>query len=136
VIKGERAGELVGVQGMSDGTQDQLYLALRLASIERYLEAKEPLPLILDDVLINFDDRRAAAALRTLAELGRKTQVIMFTHHLRLVELAQQELAPEDLALYLWVATQQRWSPLSLQCPRPCWGKPRQGKARSILRKR
>lgn len=101
VIKGERAGELVGVQGMSDGTQDQLYLALRLASIERYLEAKEPLPLILDDVLINFDDRRAAAALRTLAELGRKTQVIMFTHHLRLVELAQQELAPEDLALYL-----------------------------------
>ncbi|MGB4250391.1 MAG: hypothetical protein WBK16_06735, partial [Limnochordia bacterium] len=71
------------------------------ASIERYLEAKEPLPLILDDVLINFDDRRAAAALRTLAELGRKTQVIMFTHHLRLVELAQQELAPEDLALYL-----------------------------------
>ena len=99
VIKGERAGELVGVQGMSDGTQDQLYLALRLASIERYLEAKEPLPLILDDVLINFDDRRAAA-LRTLAELGRKTQVIMFTHHLRLVELAQQELAQDDLALY------------------------------------
>ncbi|HPT83352.1 MAG TPA: AAA family ATPase [Limnochordia bacterium] len=100
VIKGERAGELVGVQGMSDGTQDQLYLALRLASIERYLEAREPLPVILDDVLINFDDRRAAAALRTLADLGRRTQVIMFTHHLSMVELAQKELAAEDFALY------------------------------------
>ena len=101
VIKGARAGELVGVQGLSAGTQDQLYLALRLASIERYLEAKEPQHLLMDDVLINFADRRAAAALRTLAELGRQTQVIMFTHHLRLVELAQQELAPEGLALSL-----------------------------------
>ena len=85
VIKGERAGDLVGVQGMSDGPQDQLYLALRLASNERYLEAKEPHPQILEDVLINIDDRRAAAELRTLSELGRKRLVIMFTHHLRLV---------------------------------------------------
>ena len=101
VIKGVRNGEAVGVEGMSDGTQDQLYLALRLASIERYLEEKEPIPFIVDDVLINFDDHRAAAALRTLAELAEKTQVIMFTHHLSIVQMAQRELSDVGFALYL-----------------------------------
>ena len=96
-----RNGEAVGVEGMSDGTQDQLYLALRLASIERYLEEKEPIPFIVDDVLINFDDHRAAAALRTLAELAEKTQVIMFTHHLSIVQMAQRELSDDGFALYL-----------------------------------
>lgn len=101
VIRGVRDGEPVGVEGMSDGTQDQLYLALRLASIERYLEEKEPIPFIVDDVLINFDDHRSAAALRTLAELAEKTQVIMFTHHWSVVQMAQRELSEKGFALYL-----------------------------------
>ena len=83
------------------GTQDQLYPALRLASIERYLEEKEPIPFIVDDVLINFDDHRSAAALRTLAELAEKTQVIMFTHHWSVVQMAQRELSEKGFALYL-----------------------------------
>jgi uncharacterized protein YhaN len=74
---------------MSDGTRDQLYLSLRLASLEKYLQAGEPMPFIVDDILVNFDDRRAAATLRALAELSKKTQVLFFTHHERLVELAQ-----------------------------------------------
>ena len=40
-------------------------MALRLASLERYLDASEPLPLGLDDVLIQFDDERARAALES-----------------------------------------------------------------------
>lgn len=89
VLKGERpAGSLVGVDAMSTGTRDQLYLALRLASLERQLEAHEPLPFLVDDVLVDFDDARAAAALRVLAELSRRTQVLVFTHHERIVELA------------------------------------------------
>ena len=85
---------------MSDGTRDQLYLALRLAGLERHLETAEPLPLVVDDLLINFDDGRASAALRLLAELSDKTQVLFFTHHARLVELAQQSVPPAKLALH------------------------------------
>jgi len=91
VLAGVRPGrELVPVGGMSDGTADQLYLALRLASLEAYLEAGgEPMPFVVDDILIKFDDDRARAALEILAELSGRTQVIFFTHHRHLVELAE-----------------------------------------------
>jgi len=82
-------GKQVYVDGMSEGTRDQLYLSLRLASLERYLETNEPMPFIVDDILVNFDNDRAAATLGVLAELSEKTQVIFFTHHLHLVELTQ-----------------------------------------------
>ena len=94
VLVGVRNGgrETVPVMGMSDGTADQLYLALRLAGLEHYLDANEPLPFIVDDILIKFDNDRAAAALQALAELSQKTQVIFFTHHRHLVELAARNL--------------------------------------------
>jgi uncharacterized protein YhaN len=82
-------GEIVPVAGMSEGTADQLYLALRLASLEDYLENGEPMPFVVDDILIKFDDDRARAALELLAELSRKTQVVFFTHHRHLLELAR-----------------------------------------------
>jgi len=81
--------EAVGVDGMSDGTADQLYLALRLASLERYLESGEPLPFVVDDILLRFDDDRALATLEVLMALAAKTQVIFFTHHQHLAGLAQ-----------------------------------------------
>jgi uncharacterized protein YhaN len=79
----------VYVEGMSSGTRDQLYLALRLASLEKYMESAEPMPFIVDDILVHFDDARAQATLGVLAELARRTQVILFTHHARLVEQAR-----------------------------------------------
>lgn len=81
-------GQRVPVEGLSEGTRDQLYLALRLASLERHLERNEPLPLVIDDILINFDDHRAKATLSLLGELSERTQVLFFTHHARMVELA------------------------------------------------
>lgn len=93
VLVGVRMGdEEVRVEGMSDGTTDQLYLALRLASLETYLKNNEPMPFIVDDILIRFDDKRATAALQVLAELSTKTQVIFFTHHQHLVELAETNI--------------------------------------------
>lgn len=83
-------GSLVGVAGMSDGSLDQLYLALRLATLERYLEKNEAMPFVVDDILIRFDDERAKAALEVLAELSRKTQVLFFTHHSRMFDLAKK----------------------------------------------
>jgi uncharacterized protein YhaN len=78
----------VAVAGMSDGTADQLYLALRLASIEQYLDNSESLPFIADDILLRFDDERSAATLEVLAELAGRTQVIFFTHHQYMLDLA------------------------------------------------
>ena len=89
VLLGIRAnGDSVHVEGMSNGTRDQLYLALRLASLEKYMENSEPMPFILDDILVDFDDNRSEAALIALAELARKTQIILFTHHSQIVEQA------------------------------------------------
>jgi uncharacterized protein YhaN len=56
------------------------------------------MPLVLDDVLIHFDDDRARAALDVLGEVARTTQVLFFTHHARLVELARAVLGPDRLA--------------------------------------
>ena len=87
VLAGARStGKQVYVEGMSTGTRDQLYLALRLASLEKYLESSEPMPFIVDDILIDFDDYRSQVALSSLAELAGKTQVILFTHHSQVVE--------------------------------------------------
>ena len=82
--------ERVYVEGMSSGTRDQLYLALRFASLEKYMDSAEPMPFIVDDILVHFDDERSKATLELLVELAKKTQVIMFTHHRRLVEQAQE----------------------------------------------
>ena len=84
--------EIVSVEGMSDGTTDQLYLALRLAGLEMYLETSEPIPFIVDDILIKFDNNRAIATLNALADISQKTQVIFFTHHRHLVELADKHI--------------------------------------------
>jgi len=76
---------------LSDGTADQLFLSLRLAAIENHLsQIKDPLPIILDDILIQYDDERSIAALECLAKLSEKTQVIMFTHHKHLGNLIER----------------------------------------------
>lgn len=91
VLEGIRpGGERVTVEGMSTGTRDQLYLALRLASLEKYMESSEPMPFIVDDILVDFDDERSKAALSSLAVLAKKTQVIIFTHHTQVVDQAKR----------------------------------------------
>ena len=87
-----KSGERVATSGMSDGSADQLYLALRVAALEDYLEHSPQMPFIADDLFINFDDRRASAGLQVLGKLARRCQVIFFTHHEHLVELATQSL--------------------------------------------
>ena len=75
---------------MSSGTRDQLFLALRLATLKEYLGRSEPMPFVVDDVLVNFDDERARAALEVLAQLSERTQVLLFTHHGRIREQAEE----------------------------------------------
>ena len=85
------AGGACPVAGLSEGARDQLYLALRVAAIEAHVSRAEPLPFVADDLLVTFDDTRAAAALRLLGELGRQTQVILFTHHDHIAAMAERQ---------------------------------------------
>lgn len=94
-----RAGQEVPIDGLSDGAKDQLFLALRLATIERHTENVESLPLVLDDILVNFDEDRSRAALEVLASLCPKMQVLLFTHHERVAELAQEAAGARVVAL-------------------------------------
>lgn len=90
VLVGVRPDDVrLTVGKMSSGTRDQLYLALRLATLEWRLETSEPMPFIVDDILINFDDDRSKATLTVLDNLSRKNQVILFTHHRQIVEDAR-----------------------------------------------
>ena len=82
----------VEVPGLSEGTRDQLYLALRLAALDQQASQGSRMPLIADDLFINFDDRRTAAGLDVLGEVSRRMQVILLTHHDHLVPLARQVL--------------------------------------------
>lgn len=89
-LSGQRATEeFVDIEGMSEGTRDQLYLALRLAALELHLEQVVPLPFIADDLFINYDDGRAKAGLEALAKLSEITQVIFLSHHEHLVHVAR-----------------------------------------------
>lgn len=101
-LVGVRPNESLGVDpaGMSEGTCDQMYLAVRLALLEAYLDSQESMPLLVDDLLITFDDPRSAVALQVLQRLAEKTQVIFLTHHWRQVELAQRHLAADRLAVH------------------------------------
>ncbi len=75
-IAAENEDTLRDAQRRSDGTVDQLYLALRLAVAE---ELTPDAPVVLDDALVRFDDDRLNAAMNILAEEAKQKQVILFT---------------------------------------------------------
>ncbi len=86
---------MVEVDAMSEGTTDQLFLALRLAALEQSVSVGVALPFLADDLFVNFDDRRAEAGFRVLAEVARSTQVLFFTHHPHLVQIAKSVVGAE-----------------------------------------
>lgn len=106
VLMARRAdGRELGVDGMSDGALDQLYLALRLAALEHHLGARPPLPLLLDDILVNYDEPRTGAALPALAEVAQRTQVIVLTHHRHVAEIATDTLGERVCVHHLGEST-------------------------------
>jgi len=82
-------GAPVKVEGLSDGTRDQLFLALRIAALELQSEQSEPVPFIADDLFINFDDERSKAGLKALWNLSTKTQVIFLSHQEHLLPVVE-----------------------------------------------
>ncbi|WP_291323662.1 YhaN family protein [Desulfonatronospira sp.] len=93
-------GSSLGVNEMSDGTRDQLFLALRLGGIKHYLRENPPFPFIVDDILVHFDDDRSERTLQELALLASQTQVLFFTHHHHLLHMARNTLDPDTLCIH------------------------------------
>jgi chromosome segregation protein len=98
-------GSSCEIDGMSEGTRDQLYLALRIASVERHAAENEPLPFLADDLFITSDDERIVPGLATLAELGRSTQVVLFTHHRHVLAAAFGTLPADAVKVHRLVGS-------------------------------
>jgi len=81
------------VPEMSTGTREQLFLALRIAAIERYVATSGPVPVVFDDVFIESDEPRSERIFGALGELALKTQVIVLTHHRHLIGVGRRALA-------------------------------------------
>ncbi|MBS3956529.1 MAG: AAA family ATPase [Clostridiales bacterium] len=69
------------IEILSTGTAEQLYLALRIALLGTLGEIGAGLPVLMDDVFVNFDPQRKAGAAAAVAEFARERQVIVFTCH-------------------------------------------------------
>ena len=78
-----------GVLEMSRGTREQLYLAMRFGLIDEYETRSEPLPAVMDDVFVNFDDERDEHIIEILNQFGKQRQVIVLTCHQRSLEAYQ-----------------------------------------------
>jgi uncharacterized protein YhaN len=74
---------------LSKGARFQLYLALRVAGYHELARTRAPAPFVADDIMETFDHFRAEEALRLFADMGRVGQVIYFTHHQHLAEIAR-----------------------------------------------
>jgi len=72
---------LVDAASLSRGTQEQLYLALRLGLVDAFAEQRGSLPLVMDDVLVNADPDRSEAMTEVIARTGERHQVLYLTCH-------------------------------------------------------
>jgi uncharacterized protein YhaN len=94
------SGAELDASALSRGSVEQLYLCLRIGLAETFAERAEALPLILDDVLVNFDPARAASVAELLAETAEHHQVLFFTCHPHLSDLVHR-VAPDAQVLQL-----------------------------------
>ena len=91
-------GERKRPEQLSRGSAEQLYLAVRFGYIRHHASSGEPLPIIMDDILVNFDPERASSAAKAILELSHTHQVLFFTCHPEVVDVFQA-LEP-DVPIY------------------------------------
>jgi hypothetical protein len=94
---GEESIEVVGANGsryqldiLSRGTAEQLYLSLRFGYIQEFGRRARPLPVVMDDILVNFDPLRARASISAILELADRNQILFFTCHPETVSLIKE----------------------------------------------
>ncbi len=87
----EEGGESRPAEQLSGGTREQMFLAIRLAMVKAFANNNVELPMVLDDVTVNFDEQRSEAAVETLMEFTREgQQLLVFTSHLHYAQMFQK----------------------------------------------
>ena len=87
-------GTRVSPENLSRGAAEQLYLAMRLALVREYSQHVEPLPVIFDDIFVNFDPQRTRHSIDAVRYLSKTHQILLFTCHPHLLELVE-EIVPD-----------------------------------------
>lgn len=100
-------GISVSIDLLSEGTRDQLFLAIKLTAIEMFNGSKESFPLVLDDLLVNYDDLRAKGTLKVLEELSKSRQIIFLTHHKHIINLIKESLCADSYQLHSLGSTER-----------------------------
>lgn len=98
-VKSRDLGITIDEKNLSTGTIGQLYLSFRLALIE--IISEEKIPLIMDDALLTFDDRRARTTMKLLRKISEDRQVLYFTSSTRDLKVAD-EMKLNILRLEKW----------------------------------
>ena len=93
-----REGRTKRPEQLSRGTAEQLYLALRFGYITNFTAGGETLPVVMDEILVNFDKTRAAQAASAILALAQTHQVVYFTCHPETAALFQG--LKEDIGVY------------------------------------
>jgi len=83
----DKDGGRKNIQDLSRGTAEQLYLSLRFGFIREFSKRSESLPIVFDDILVNFDPERFRAACEAIKELAKTNQILYFTCHPESVNL-------------------------------------------------
>jgi uncharacterized protein YhaN len=90
-IQVERADSVrLAPQLLSRGSAEQLYLSMRLALVREYANHVDPLPVVFDDIFVNFDPARSRTSLQALQQLCATHQVLLFTCHPHLVKQVEE----------------------------------------------
>jgi uncharacterized protein YhaN len=79
------------IDQLSRGTREQLLVCLRLGLIEEYEQQAEPLPVIVDEILVNFDKERARETAKILQQFAQNRQILIFTCHPSTIDLFDKE---------------------------------------------
>ena len=81
ILVSDARGASKRMEQLSRGTREQLLISLRLGLIREYEKQAEPLPVVIDEVLVNFDPERAKHVTAILQEFGADRQILVFTCH-------------------------------------------------------
>lgn len=90
IIAVDQNGERIPPDCLSRGTAEQLYLSVRFSYIRHQAQKSDPLPVIMDDILVNFDPVRARKAAESILGLTASHQVLMFTCHPETIDIFQR----------------------------------------------
>lgn len=94
ILVEDKSGRRLDARSLSRGTTEQLYLALRFGYISEFIKHGEPLPIIFDDILVNFDPERKRNSCEAISRLAESNQVLFFTCHPETVDILLEK-SPE-----------------------------------------